>query len=286
MSDDAVRISTREYLNLLLNLSVESSRIQMIRVQQDRGVYRMRPQIHLIIAGEQCSFKSSAIEKVAEVYDTTPYMGITVPAMVGTIDSDTREIMPGAAWDQRNKVLAIDEFNFTDRAGRPDPVIEPMLSLCENEQRYQRKVGIRNKTHEEYDDYDPSLYFKVDRGTIEVKSNFTLMIGTMDKLNFMNHKLKALKSRCIPIKWYPDWDVIMGVLRGDPLYWNLGLMKKTKKVVDVPNEEYERIIQYMGNNVPRDIFARVLGDCVRAYAIIGEHRTDVYELIKMLKRSR
>lgn len=281
-------VSSLEELNLLLNLVVASSRLRSINIEQVKGQdsgFEIRPQIHTIISGELGTMKSTALKRCAQCLKSEPFMSITTPGLVGTIDSDTKEITPGAAWEVRNGMLAIDEFNFTDRGGRPPEVMDALLALSENEQYYQKKIGLRNKSHIEHDDMNPNLYFKVEAGNIEVRTNFVMMIGTMDKLNFLNQKLKAFMSRCLPIRWYPQSDVFDAVLDGRPIYTYTDLLRAEHPDVRIGHDDYRRIIEHVkASSVQREGYLRVIADCCRAFAILQEHNETVYDTIIRLKR--
>lgn len=284
------QVQSLDELNLLLNLVVASARLRTIRMEQTEDasrVFEMRPQLHTIMSGDLGTAKSTAIKQLAKMMGCEPYMSITTPGLVGSIDSDTKEINPGAAWDARHGVLAVDEFNFKDRGGRPPEVLDALLALTENEQYYQKKVGLRNKSHLERDTTNSNLYFKVEAGTIEVRTNFVMMIGTMDRLDFYNQKLKAFISRCLPIRWHPSDDVFTTLLAGQPIYEYRDLLRAPSLDVRVPYTDYRTIIDYVyASNVPREGRLRVIGDCVRAFAILQEHNQAVYDMIIRLKKPR
>ena|SRR6056297_515555 len=267
--------SNKKLLNKYMNLAIASAKIQSIKIKQPVGTYTLRPQIHLIIAGNRGTCKSTAITQVSNHFNQEPYNDITAASLVGTIDSDTKEVIEGAAWDNRNSVCCIDEFMFRDRAGRPVETINILLSLMEGNQYYKRKLALKNKMPVKKQDGD--CYFLVNDGQIEVKTNFSLIIGTMSKLKFSNIKLQAFLSRCIPIEWAPNELAILDIATGNPLFDYEDLTPKNREVT-INQINYMEILEFVKSKNPDiGIYLRAIGDCCRIFAILGRHDKELYE---------
>lgn len=270
-------------LNYFVNLAIASAKIKKIIIQQEHGVFSLRPQLHLIISGDKSSFKSTVLNQVAKHFDTSPYTDISMPSLIGSVDKQTREFVEGAGWQSRNGVLILDEHEFTNSKGYPKDIVNVLLQLTEGEQKYKRKTSIAplraiNKK-------DGDLYCKANKGTIEVKTNFTLMIGTMSHLNFRNAKLDALKSRCLPIVWKPEPKVLLNVMSGLPIFSYENLLcedtvfinkhrnkgKTALQFVECVNinlETYQKIKTFVEANIKDySLYPRIVGDCCRIYAI-------------------
>jgi hypothetical protein len=274
-----------EQLQLILNLGIASAKMRKINIEQEKGLFVLRPQIHIILAGDRGYCKSSIINEVAQHFEIRPTMETTVASFVGTIDTDTKQFQKGIAWESRNKILPLDEFEFTDRSFRPHPMINVFLSLMEGEQYYKRSIGVMNKFNLEEKDGD--LFYKINKGVVEIKTNFAFLIGTMDKLNFVNVKLQAFKSRCIPIIWKPTWDTLRNVAKGYKFFEYKELRHTKRKEVVIKKKDYEVIRQYVEakTNNP-ELYLRTLGDCCRVFAIIGKHVEQYYDLIIQIKSEK
>jgi hypothetical protein len=273
-------IKDKDIISLFMNLSIASAKIKGIDVEQEGGIYKLRPQIHLILSGDRGVCKSTAINQVAKHFKTTPYNDTTEASLIGTIDTDTKEVIEGIAWSQRNSVLVYDEFEFSDRSYRPSPVINILLSLMEGEQEYKRKIAVQSKN--DLIESDGDLFFKVSTGEIHVKTNFALIIGTMDPLVFQNIKLNAFKSRCIPLKWFPEKETLREVAMGRPIFNFKDLLgsRRINKVVKVSAKDYNRIVDFVGKNCEDvGMYLRAIGDCVRVFAILKKHDEGLYSQI-------
>jgi len=278
-----MKLQDPEQISLLINLSIASAKLRFIKIKENDSDYNMRPQIHIILAGSQGSCKSTILTEVARHFNNKPVMEFTDASMVGSIEKELKRFVPGASWEFRNSILPLDEFEFTDRSRRPVKVIGKLLSLSEGEQYFQKRIGIFSQ---EFNEKDGDLFCKCKNGVIEVKSNFALLIGTMDGLSFFNTQLLALKSRCIPIKWEPGWDVLLNIAHGNPIfrYYDYSVNFNDHDHIVISNKDYNKILNIVKDKIKKpDLFLRTLGDLCRVFAIIQKHDLDLYDLIIKLK---
>jgi hypothetical protein len=278
-------IRDRETLSLLVNLAIASAKLRKIIIQQDFGVHEMRPQIHLIISGDPGSNKSTVLSEVARQFKSHPYMELTNAGLLGSIDKNTKSVTPGAAWLSRNACLVGDEFEFVDPYGRINPITNMLLSLTEHDQYFKKKIGLAS---DDFNKKDKDLFFRVKNGTIEVKTNFSLIIGTMNKMTWKNQKLIALKSRCIPLRWLPEFDIISEIAKGKKIFRYSNLLATTFKenqgLIQIDNSDYNKIFDFLvTKNIENYLFLRTLGDLCRVFAITKKHDFNTYNLIINLK---
>lgn len=277
-------IQDSKTLSLLINLAIASARLRSIEIQEEHAIHFLRPQIHILISGDPGSCKSTVLGEVAQTFKSHPYNDMTEAGLVGSIEKNMHMFIPGSAWSCRNSIMVIDEFEFVSENGKIHPIIDKLLTLTEHEQYFKKKIGLAsNEIHEK----DNDLFLNVKNGEIEVKTNFALMIGTMQHLRFRNTKLQALKTRAIPIFWKPDFDVILNISKGIKLFAYKDLLhnwKQGEKKVRISLEDYLIIRNYLTSKYQNSsLFLRLLGDMCRIFAILKHHDTSIYDLIIALK---
>ncbi len=280
-------IRNKEELSLFINISIASAKISSIEIEQEEGIYNLRPQLHIILTGDKGSCKSTVLNEVSKHFKQSPYNSMTEAGLIGSIEKNTRNFLEGSAWTCRNSLMCIDEFSFSDSKGRPMPLIPHLLSLCEHPQTYKKKVGLAVNPFKKR---TKDLYIIVKEGVLEFKTNFALLIGTMSRLNFKNPLLDAFKSRCLPIRWHPDITVVHDVAKGKKIFKYQDLLKKnTKKTqkVRINALNYTKITSFCEQNcLDAGLYLRVLGDCCRVYAILQKHDFYVYKLILDIKKDK
>jgi hypothetical protein len=272
---------TKDKLSKLLNLVIASAKIRKIIIEQEYGNYELRPQIHLIITGKRGRNKSTILNEVTKHFNSNPYNDLTPASLIGTIDAETKEVLPGAGWDCRNSVCCIDEFLFKDAQSKPNPIINILLNLTEGNQYYKKRLAIKNSRNINFIDKD--CYYKVNNGEIELKTNFSLIIVSMQDLRFANSQLQAMVSRCIPLIWDPPFEILKSIAMGQKLFEYKNLIKgnTTKKI---KRKDYEIIVNHIIKlSCSAGNFLRCVGDCSRAFAILGYHDYELYEDILYYK---
>lgn len=241
-------------------------------IKEPKAEVVIRPQLHVILLAEIGAVKSTMLAEVGKRYKIMPYTNITKAALVGTIDRKTLQIIPAGAWDVKNKPFLIDEFKITDKGD----TLDALLQLTEN-QYYKRKIGtFSSDLHLKSGD----LFFKVNKGTIEVKTRFNCIIASMKWLEYSRMQdIQALLSRCVPYRFEPSMELLKKVAEGEKLYEYEKFVPKTNNDTIITSD-YLQIKDFVDNkNVDKQIYLRAIGDCVRAFATLNEHDEKIYNLI-------
>ena len=155
----------------------------------------MRPQLHCILQSGPGSLKSTVFQEIAVRNNVTPYSYVTLPAMIGTIDPVSGDLISGLVWQTRKKPLLLDEFRTGERGDTGS--IDVLLGVLESG-LYKRKVGQRTRL---FSEEDGDLYYRAQDGEIEVKTRFPCIIATMKNLDkARSEKYQALVQRGVPIQ--------------------------------------------------------------------------------------
>jgi hypothetical protein len=270
-----------EVLRVLINICANSLKIKKLVVEEPCRRFNMRPQLHLFISSPYGEFKSTLLNEISNAYPSKLYTNLTFPSLIGSIDRDTKQIMPAAAWECRNKIMLLDEYMAT----RPSLVSEALLQLLES-QYYSRKVAMYSANKEEV---EGDLYFRVRDGNIEVKTRFSCIIATMKNIRkAREYGFKALLSRCVPIRYELTKDEIEQVLDGKLLF------KKEEYDVEedvvISTSDYMKIREILNRHIEErgikgveEVYARAVGDCCRAFAVLQKHDEQLYKDILELK---
>jgi len=258
-------------------LCYSSSFIKSITIEQEKGQKVLRGNIHLFLRADTGSFKSTILRELADYFKVDTLELITSAGLVGTIDKNMN-VIPGEAWKIRNKLLLLDEFN-TDGDSN---CVGPLLSLLED-QYYKKAIG---RMANEQKEKDNGLYFEVKKGEMRIKTRFSCVICSMRKIEKSRSvNIEALLSRCILIPYVLSNAEIDAVMDGNRL---LEIKKcPFKKAFDftVKKEDYKRIKECVKSYPQLDMqkqFARTVGDCCRAFAVLGKHDDLTYYLITKL----
>jgi len=101
----------------------------------------------------------------------------------------------------------------------------------------------------------------------------------MDNIyGFKSNTKKALLTRCICIDICPNFDDLVGLVRGKKLFEYKEY--KVDKVVNISKEDMEFIINYLANkHIPNEYLLRTVGDFYRIFAVLKKHDTEVYDYI-------
>lgn len=270
-----------ELLRKLINIAANSVGIKTLVVKEPLRDFRLRPQLHLLISSPFGGFKSTLLSEILSAYPGKIFTHLTFPALIGSIDRSTKQIIPAAAWECRNKLMLLDEYTST-RAGL---VSEALLQLLEN-QYYSRKIATYSADLIEEDE---DLYFKVKSGNIEVKTRFSAIFATMKNIEKAREcTFRALLSRTIPIRYEMSLDEINQVLDGKLIFKPEKYNVSSETIIEAEDYLYIRnvinqeIKKQKLNKVER-ILARVIGDCCRVFAVLGRHEDSLYKDILTLK---
>jgi len=272
---------TLKILNNLINIAAHSVKIKKLILKEPHKEHETRPQLHIIISAPFGEMKSTILREIAQFYPSKIITDLTFPSLVGSIDRTTKQIIPAAVWECRNKLMLLDEYTAT----RETLVTRALLQLLED-QYYSRKIATYSADlNEEEDD----LFFKVKSGNIEVKTRFSCIIATMRDIRRAREQIfRALISRCIPIRYEMSKEEINQVLEGKKLIFPEKF--DVKEIVEVSTQDYERIIEVVNDEIERNdmrnakqVLARTVCDCCRIFAVLGKHDEKLYRTIVRLK---
>lgn len=259
----------------LISLAKNSVKIAQISIEEDDGMHNLRPQMHIMLRSSTGSLKSTILRFIQVASNGFFVDSTTAPGMVGTIDKTTFQMIPGASWKGRNNILLFDEFNF--RRKTTDSVV--FLKLLED-QTYVKRFGLFSSAQELK---DKDLYFRVDKGLVEVKTRFSAVIATMRRFEyFSSANFKALVNRCIPYEYSFNLDELDYLISKTKLF--TVSRYKTKDSYIVKNRDYKRIKKAVkklmpDNDVGKENFTRAVGDAVRAHCIMGNCKKSYIEKI-------
>lgn len=301
-----------EIISLLVSLSSASLKTKNLVLHEPHRIIKTHGQIHLFISAPFGENKSTILDEIAEYHNTKVLTDVTYPALIGSVDTKTNTIIPAAVWECRKNFLLIDEFNTIDSS----KVSKALLQILEKG-KYGRKVA---KSTQPLEIKDGKLSYIIKDGRIEVTTKVSAIITTMYSLGGkQSTTLKALMSRCVPIRYKLSDDELDDISEGKKLYKPFQkLLSKISKATkrfgkqedfQIPKKEYMIIRNYVRNfrntkrklydrritqrdgttrieNDASSLFLRTIGDCCRAYAVLHEHSFEVYELICSLKATR
>jgi hypothetical protein len=100
-------------LGTLVNLAANSTKMKKLTIKEPFREFSLRPQIHLFISAPFGQMKSTILDQIAKLYSAKIYTHLTFPSLVGSIDRSTKQVIPAAAWECRNKIMVLDEFTAT-----------------------------------------------------------------------------------------------------------------------------------------------------------------------------
>src|SRR3990167_6350343 len=92
----------RNEISTLVNASIASAKIRKLEIHETKGIYSMRPPIHLVLHAPVGQIKSTILQEIANAMKSTVMLEITRAGLVGTLDGKTSQMIPGAAWECRN----------------------------------------------------------------------------------------------------------------------------------------------------------------------------------------
>jgi hypothetical protein len=201
--------------------------------------------------------------------------------MIGSIDRTTGQVIPGVVWEARKKPLLLDEFRSGERGDAG--AIDVLLGVLESG-HYKRRIAVPCQA---FEDTDGSLYYRFRNGEIEVQTRFPCIIATMRNLDMSrSDKVRALVTRCLPIRYDLPDDVVDAALQGSRLYYPDEL--SPPKDVVVKQRDYRAVIRIASkiraaNREFRNNYSRAVGDLCRIFAVLGRHDFELYRLVCYLR---
>ncbi len=255
-----------------VNISLACSKLKEIIVEQENGEYPLRTNLNLFLYGQIGSTKSTLLKQISEHTGAKkPFTDLSFPALIGSVDGQTRQLIVGASWECRNSILLLDEYDFTKR--KKDDM-RALLQLIEGGS-YSRKLASFSAPVEEKDE-DLSYLFK--DGTFNITTRFSLILATMKyPYRSQSMEVQALASRSVCLPFYPSSDELYKLGQGYSLF---NFVDKTPKklIHKIKKKDWEKLLK-MCQTTKSPNFLRMAGDCARVFVVEGKHREDLYKII-------
>lgn len=270
-------VTKRKILSKLINIAIASAKIKSVTLEEEKSEVPIRPQINILIHGGIGSTKSTMLKEISKKIGCPhPITDMTFPALVGSIDKQTRQVIPAMCWECRNTLMLMDEFSMDNQVTG-----NAILQLSEGGD-YSRKISMWCMPNKEE---DGDLFFKANNGTIHIKTRFSLIFATMRNVEYTQSKLlKALISRCLTIPYYPNKSELEHIANGNPSFFYEEIKPK-EEIVYIKKKDYYRIKDFVDKqDIDLNNYLRTIGDCCRIFAVLGNHEEELYKLICSLKR--
>jgi hypothetical protein len=254
----------------LVSIATSSAKIKSVswRPPESEDIITISGNIHLGLFGKYSSFKTTILSKVAEKYpDTIIEHSLTLASLVGSIDGHNNQPIPPLAWQARNRILAVDEFQSTPKEKRA--IIDAFLSLCE-EGRYEKTISRNSK--KKFEEKDGDLYCLIEEdGRIHIKTRFSLIIASMKDITYFlkTDSQKSFMSRIIPIVFEVDTQTKLDILNGRK---KIEIQEyPVQEHITLQTEDYKDILNFMTYHGYIDLQAcnRLLNTLLRIRAVIG-----------------
>lgn len=255
-----------EALSFLINFALDSLKVKTIQIEKRPEGKRtilesLRPQIHILLQSPKGSFKSTMLKQVGKAQEVPVFTDVTFASLVGSIDKETKQVLPAGAWLARKNVFLIDEWaeNLDRKA-----VVNALLQLTEGGE-YARSIS---RFSSPLDEFDNELFFKVKNGQIQIKTKFSMIMATMKNLlRSTNDETQALISRTIPYAFTLSQNEIKNIVSGQPLF-KLKSKKNIKEHVRIKYADFQRILE-ISLGAKDTILSRAFGDIARCFAVYG-----------------
>ena len=263
---------TKKEISKFVNIALATSKIKKITVEQKNGDWDLRTNINLFIYGEIGSTKSTLLNTISKLTNSKkPFTHLTFPALIGSIDKMTRQLIIGSCWECRNSLMLLDEFNFTKR-NKDD--IRALLQLIEGGEYNKKLASFSSPTKET----DEDLSYSFENGEFNIKTRFSLIVVTMKHPYFtQNMELKALVSRSLCLPFFPEKKILSEIADGFPLFKFKEY--KVEPEIIIKKIDYKIIKKIVDDKTNGINYLRIIGDCVRVFAVLKEHNEDIYNLI-------
>jgi len=257
----------------LVNIACSSAKIRRVQVDRpESGPQDLRPQMHLFVSAPKSSFKSSMLTEAHTVHGGVYQIGMTYPALVGSVDKQTGELTDSLAWNARDSVLFVDEFVTNERK---DSLIRAFLPLL-SEQRYSRSIGL--KSVDKSSSSNGNRY-RIHRGRIELQVRFSAVFASMYSLKMFSKYVshEALLDRCIAVQYEVTNEERDLVGKGKAVFDQKPY--SCPKEVTIRRADFERIYDFWRKDSDRVHDNRALDDCLRVFAVTQDHKEPLYRFI-------
>ena len=267
-----------------MSVAAASAKIQTLEVQQGENRQYHRPQLNLILRSEPGSFKSTILREVGEHFQALPYSNVTYAAMIGTIEPNSKDLIPGLVWQCRKKPLLLDEFKTGERGDTA--AVDVLLGVME-QGYYKRKIGLLSHP---YNEPDGQLFYRAEDGEIEVSTQLSAIIATMKNWDLARSgKFAALTQRCIPVRYTLDDATVDSVLEGVHVFALHSFAPKPHvKIAKKDFDKIRAIAAEVRENPPlnkefRPVYMRSIGDLCRIFAVTAHFDPRLFRLVCYLK---
>jgi len=251
-----------EALSFLINFSLDSLKIKKLAIHS-KILREERPQVNVYLQAPRGSLKSTLLKEIGRHSAVPVITSITFPALVGSIDKETKQLLPASAWKCRNKPLLIDEW--ADNENRRE-VVNALLQLTEGGE-FTRELS-RFVVPFESEKEELPLFFRAKDGRLSMRTRLSLVLATMHNLlRSSSMAIQALISRCIPYSFQLTKPEMRKIAEGEP-FLRIKEKKNVKPEVTITRGTYAKLLDY-AEGAGESNYMRSLGDLCRCFAVYG-----------------
>ena len=229
-----VRIYNIEFLDNVMSACFSLRKIKTILLHEDKGIYRLRPQIHPMIISPFGTAKSSITKGLYDNFKDSIYAidDFTKASITGSM-TKLGDYIPTFLENVGGKVLIIDEWNLVDTYGQ-----NALIGVLEN-QTLRRTLGFKvTKPYKYKGKLKEYIDYSITKNVIEGKFCFSCLCYAMEYPIYENgQKAKALLSRFSPLFIEPTKQMIESLTKGE-FAVNINDKSYDVDVVEIPNKIY------------------------------------------------
>jgi hypothetical protein len=273
-------------LGKLIGICIASPTIKELIIQQAHSSKQISASFSVMLLAPTGRFKSTFMNAAADIQnehirlrDRIKVLSqVSMAGLVGSIDKNKSQFVPGEVWRAENKVLLLDEFIWADHINPWLPLLQ-ILDSGIGKHHYTRKLGVFcDPLHKRKGD----LHLDVEEGQISMDVRIACLIATMRSVDYINStEFRALINRLTPYRYDLSEDDIDKFIAGD-VEPKISHYSPDPKVT-ISKREYRGIIRFVRdvmNVYPASSFtkkanrARAVEDICRIRAVTGEEDSD------------
>jgi hypothetical protein len=257
-----------ETLSFLVNFALDSVKLKSLTIEQRRKgkkiLRKERPHVHILLSAPKGQIKSTILKEISDHCQSPVFTNISFASLVGSIDKETKQVLPAGAWECRNNLLLMDEWNFgTDGH---DDTLKALLQLTEGGE-YSRRIARYAAPFESEKD-DLPLFFRAKNGQISIRTRFSLIMASMYDLTFRTQlDTEALVSRMIPYRFQMSRTELNTYASGKQVL-DITPNEKVPAAFTIKLPKFRKIIHFCEKASDENAL-RTYGDVARCYAIYG-----------------